>query len=779
MITGLKRFFLRRKTQRVLWMLFFLLSVLFIYMTYFVADQLNVMEGEVSLSTIEANRDIIFEDAKATEENRQNAAARVSDIYKLDQEVIPEQERGIEEWVNLWRVLLPIDREDRMEAARPLRQSYSLSVEQTEEFFSLDLIALNYLRNEAAILMESVWSKGVRLGEVEEARRAVLDKIAEGGYDGTEAYFLRTLFNSIDMNPNYIFDSESTLEAREEAARRERPVLVTIRKNQKIVDKGDVVTAEQIEILRALGYQRSAEPYFMTLGALCLAILMAYLSYKHICQYYKNLLQKESNMKLLILLFVMSLFVARLATAIKVGSDAGMAELVGYLIPAAMGSILTAILLDSMLAVYFSAAQAFFIGIMTGNQIAYAVTAFVGALVGVYIVSRYSQRTDWVKAGIFISVANCAAALCFAMINNSPWQIMLWSVCFSVISGFVSPVLAYGSLPFFESAFKITSMMRLMELANPNQPLLKELLVKAPGTYNHCIMVGNLAEAAADAVGADTILVRAGAYYHDVGKIKRPYFFVENQLSGENPHDKLAPALSAMILASHVKDGVEMARQNSLPKSVIDFISQHHGTSVMKYFYHKALEEQRNREDPEPVPEGDFRYGGPKPQSKETALVMLADNVEAAIRSMNLGGADQGKLETAVRKIVKDRLDDGQLDESDLTMKELTEIIQVFCRALGGMYHSRIEYPDNVIAEMEKGKSKREDSNAEPAETDPDPSEAVAGDAEDPPEDRAPVQASPRGGGQSADDGRQAHLPAEPAVSGDPEAYGRTLLPDE
>ncbi|MDR1204046.1 MAG: HDIG domain-containing protein [Peptococcaceae bacterium] len=706
-------------------------------MTYFVADQLNVMEGEVSPSTIEANRTIIFEDVNQTEENRQNAAARVPDIHMLDQDVIPEQEKDVEEWVNLWRVLLPIGREDRLDAARPLVQSYSLREEQAEEFFSLDLVALNHLRNEAASLMESVWSKGVRQEEVEDARRAILDEISKMDYDLTEAHFLETLFNCIELRPNYIFNEAGTIAAREEAARRENPVLITVRKNQKIVDKGEVVTAEQIEILRALGYQRSVEPYLMTLGALCLAALMAYLAYRHIRQYHKNLLQKEGNVKLLALLFVMSLFAARLATAINTGSDAGMAELSGYLIPAAMGSILVAILLDSMLAVYFSAALAFFIGIMTGNQIAYAVTAFVGSLVGVYIVSRYSQRTDWVKAGIYISLTNCAAVLCFSLINNSPWQIMLWSVCFAVISGFVSPVLAYGSLPFLESAFKITSMMRLMELANPNQPLLKELLVKAPGTYNHCIMVGNLAEAAADAVGADTVLVRAGAYYHDIGKIKRPYFFVENQLSGENPHDKLTPALSAMILASHVKDGADLARQNNLPESLIDFISQHHGTSVMKYFYHKALE---TREDQAPVAESDFRYGGPKPQSKETALVMLADNVEAAIRSMNLGGAGQDKLETAVRKIIKDRLDDGQLDESDLTMRELTVIAQVFCRALGGMYHSRVEYPDNVIAEMEKGKRKDEDSNTEPAEADPDSSGIEAVALEGTPEDGARIR---------------------------------------
>jgi putative nucleotidyltransferase with HDIG domain len=711
---AMKRFFWHRKTQRVLWALFFLLGVLIIYMTYFVVDRLEVTEGEVSPNTIEASRTIIFEDVRKTEENRQNAADRVNDIYVLDQEIIPNQEKAIEEWIHLWRVLLPIEEEERLTAARPLIQSYALTEEQARTFLALDASALDRARDEAVNLMEEIWGKGVGTAEVADARQTILDQILMRRDSLAAPEFLTTLFKIVGLEPNYLLDETATLKAREEAARKEIPVLVTVRKNQKIVGKGEVVTSEQIEILRALGYQRSVEPYIMTLGVVCLAVLTVYLTYKYMSVYHSELLKKESNLKLLCLLFIMSLFIARLAAAVALGDESSIAELVGYLIPAAMGSILVAILLDSMLAVYFSAVFALFIGIMTGNQITYAITAFIGSLAGVYSVGRFSQRTDWVKAGVFIALANFATVLCHSLINNSPWQIILWSVCFAVINGFVSPVLAYGILPFLESMFKITSTVRLMELANPNQPLMKELLIKAPGTYNHCIMVGNLAEAAADAVGADAILVRAGAYYHDIGKIKRPYFFAENQLSGDNPHDKLTPDLSAMILASHVKDGVELARQYNLPMVLIDFISQHHGTSVMKYFYHKALE---SADHPEDVREIDYRYSGPKPQSKETALVMLADNVEAAIRSMNLAGAGVDKLEAAVRRIIKDRLDDGQLDDADLTMKELGVMIQVFCRLLGGIYHSRVEYPDNVIAKLGKGKNEGEDPHTEPEET--------------------------------------------------------------
>jgi putative nucleotidyltransferase with HDIG domain len=265
------------------------------------------------------------------------------------------------------------------------------------------------------------------------------------------------------------------------------------------------------------------------------------------------------------------------------------------------------------------------------------------------------------------------------------------------LNALLSPILAYGSLPFLESSFKITTSISLMELANPSQPLLKDLLMKAPGTYNHSILVGNLAEAAADAIGADPILVRVGAYYHDIGKTRRPYFFIENQLGESNPHEKLTPALSALILSSHVKDGIEIGRKGKLPQVVMDFIAQHHGTGIMGYFYHKAVEEAG---DSEKVRESDFRYPGPMPQSKEAALVMLADSVEAAIRSMNVTG---DKLEAAVKKIIQDKLQDNQLEDSNLTLSDLKQIAQSFTQMLNGIYHSRIEYPENVIEAMKKG----------------------------------------------------------------------------
>ena len=245
--------------------------------------------------------------------------------------------------------------------------------------------------------------------------------------------------------------------------------------------------------------------------------------------------------------------------------------------------------------------------------------------------------------------------------------------------------------------FGIITPLKLLELSNPNQPLLKMLLMEAPGTYHHSVIVGNLAEHAAQKIGANSLLARVGAYYHDIGKIKRPYFFNENQMAMDNPHDKITPSLSTLIITSHVKDGVELAKQHKVPGVVIDMIKQHHGDSVISYFYHKA----KQGENSDKVNMDSFRYEGPKPQTKEAAIVMLADSVEAAVRSMQ--DHSSGKIKGMIRKILRDKLESGQLDNCDLTLRDLDIIADAFLDILGGIFHQRIEYPD-LEQEMKGGK---------------------------------------------------------------------------
>ena len=241
-------------------------------------------------------------------------------------------------------------------------------------------------------------------------------------------------------------------------------------------------------------------------------------------------------------------------------------------------------------------------------------------------------------------------------------------------------------MPFFEAGFNILSTIRLIELSNPNHPLLKKILTETPGTYHHSVMVANLAESACEAIGANGLLARVGCYYHDVGKTKRPHFFIENQINNENPHDRLPPEASRDIIIAHAVDGAAELKKHKMPKEIVDIAEQHHGTTLLKYFYFKAKEE-----NPETL-ESDFRYPGPKPQSKETVIIGLADSVEAAVRSMVNPTPDQ--IKTLVHNIVQDRLMDGQFNECDVTLKEIEIVKETFCETLNGIFHSRIEYPD-------------------------------------------------------------------------------------
>lgn len=700
--------------QRILvWGAITLVGVMIIFATYYLPESFSVEEGDISPATIEARQTVTYEDKAKTEANRKAAEDRVGDIYVFDTSRLDSQVSQIEQIFKVWDDMLLLPEEDRLSAAQVYISQLQLKEGTASAILSMDSITLQALKSEAVNIMSEQWLKGVREDEVETARKNILDEVYLRVNDEEQVAFTQAIFRFINLEPNYIFDEDSTSRAKQEAANKEQPVLATIYRNQKVIGKGEIVTAEHIEMLKALGYQESMEPYIMVAGTGLFTLGMFAALYMYLKQYRRNKFETTNELPLFALLFLVILVLARLVVAINISPEAGAAEQVACLIPASAGAILTAILLDKAMGLFYAVGISFYIGILSGGMLPYAVVSFCGCLMGIYSVSRFSQRTDWVKAGLMISCVNAWTIFAFGMINNSSWTAIFYGLGLGMINGFISPILAYGSLPLLESTFKVTTSISLMELANPRQPLLKELLLKAPGTYHHSILVGNLAEAAADAVGADPVLVRVGAYYHDIGKTKRPYFFTENQLGEANPHDKLTPALSALILSSHVKDGVELARKNKLPEKVIDFIAQHHGTGLMAFFYHKAVEEAGS---PDKVKESDFRYPGPLPQSKETAIVMLADSVEAAIRSMKVTGE---KMEAAVRKIINDKLTDGQLEDSHLSLSDLKVIGQSFIQVLNGIYHSRVEYPENVLAAMKKGKPKNEAIDTKPAEEAP------------------------------------------------------------
>jgi len=349
-------------------------------------------------------------------------------------------------------------------------------------------------------------------------------------------------------------------------------------------------------------------------------------------------------------------------------------------------------------------------GAVTG-QPQFAVCLLLGSLAGIVVLRRGERLPQYVQAGIAMAVVNVGVVTAFGLLQTTDLAGLVQLELAAIASAAGSAVAAAGTFAVAGSVFGITTSYQLMELANPSQPLLRRLLLEAPGTYHHSLMVGNLAERAAEAVGADPLLVRVAAYYHDIGKLADPTAFIENQpAGGPNPHDEMTPEESSRVLAAHVANGIDIAYQYKLPKPVISFIPQHHGTGRMSYFWEKARERAVEEAGVVPgsaaadavaeaVDERRFRHKGPKPQTREAAILMLADSVEASVRS--LSNHDEATIRTMVSRIISERLEDGQFDECDLTLRDLDHIREAFIAQLKGMYHRRIEYPQNKIVELE------------------------------------------------------------------------------
>ncbi|SMB90984.1 hypothetical protein SAMN00017405_1396 [Desulfonispora thiosulfatigenes DSM 11270] len=690
------------KFRRLLSITVFFFITMVILSIHFLPERVPLEEGQVSPKDIIAKRYLTFENEDATEQKRFEVTSHVKDEYVLKEEVL---NNTIGEMGTIFSEILAItadiNRTDNEKIASLKNLNLSLSNTEWNKIIALDPIKINALSNHTKSILNKVFAKGVKSEDIKFAKSRAVAEVDLLELEPVHRSLIKNILNSIEYKPNLVYDPVATEKLKREAANEVEPVQVVIKKGQRIVSEGDILNKHQIEVLTWLGYKKNASPLIILTGLALFTGLVILLVGLFLQRYRKDLYRDSNKLVLLMLLVIITLIIIKIFLSMTLSQIPERAAQVGHLVPIAAGSMLIAMLLDLNLAIFITSIFALIIGIMTG-EMSFALTAFVGGVVAVYSVSRLNQRSDLAKAGLWVAIVNVISVLSLALLYGQNWPVTLTGVSFGVVNGLVSSIMTIGLLPYLESLFGITTSVRLLELANPNHPLLKRLLLEATGTYHHSILVGNLAEAAAEEIGADSLIVRVGAYYHDIGKIKRPYFFVENQMGNENPHDKITASLSTLIITSHVKDGVELAKEHGLPKVITDIIAQHHGTSLIKFFYHKAKETEKD----DLVKEEDFRHIGPKPQNKEMALIMLADSIEAAVRSIK--EPTPGKIEGMIRNIIKDRLNDDQFDECDLTFKDLDKIANSFVRVLGGIYHSRIEYPDNALKAIEKKKKKGE-----------------------------------------------------------------------
>ncbi len=493
------------------------------------------------------------------------------------------------------------------------------------------------------------------------------------------------------VQPNLIINA-TKIKKIENRVRGEVPEVVH-HAGEVLIAKDQVVTENDLKMLQDLHLivtKSNRIQVFLSLS--CFILLLIGLVTLYIWQFHNELFKQERLLYLLLLLF---LIVVGLIKVLSLTEN----NTLPYLAPISFGSMLMTILINPQLALAMTVILSLLGGIIVDYSLALTIFYFVSGAVPVLVLLKFGRQRDLVRCGFILMFVNAVTVTLINLLFRTTFDYQ--AVMLSIANGFLSAVLAIGSLPFLEHLFRLTSAIRLLELSNPGHPLLRRLQIEAPGTYHHSIMVGNLAEAAAEGIGADALWVRVGSYYHDIGKIKRPYFFVENLFTQDNPHEKLNPTLSTLIITYHVKEGAEIAREHGLPEKLVEIIEQHHGTDLVRYFYRRASENAQVEK--ENLIEEDFRYEGPKPQTKEAALVMLADSVEAAVKS--LPKPTPAKVETLVQRIIRERLDDGQFDECNLTLKDLNNVKNSFIKVLGGMFHNRIEYPDNVLQEIERKKT--------------------------------------------------------------------------
>ncbi|MCX7832160.1 MAG: HDIG domain-containing protein [Actinobacteria bacterium] len=663
----------------VLFIIFLLLNSLFIGFYYLSPSEVFEV-GKPAPATVISPRNLNFIDTQATKERKENARKSVQTVYTLDPAVeaasqnklnrffeIIESTRGKED-VDLNKVFAEI---------KKLGFQY-LNQNELKFLLVLDTQSYNEFKSSVQSTVKTLFAIRIKPDEKDIALNKARDILNASGLSTKETEVGMKILSSVIL-PNYLPDVARTEEARKAAEEKVHEVVITRQKGEVIVREGELVTRESALVLKKLGYGRKGVDYFRFLAILSLTAAIQILMYLYLLFFEsgtKNFYLKAS------LVFTI-LFIYNALARSFIGTS------YQYLIPMAFVVVSSIFLLPVRISAGLLLSAILMTSLYPESSLPLILTLSLPSFVAIFLLESVEQQSHIIRSGALLGLITVATSSVLSFLFRNDFNTALKVVVENSLGSFLSVVLSLGLLPFFESVFHATSPLRLVELSSPSQPLLKELMMKAPGTYNHSVMTANLAEAAAHAVGANPLLTRVASYFHDIGKIKRPVFFVENQIGIKNPHDETNPSLSKIIISSHVRDGIEIARKHGLPDEIIDIIAEHHGTTLMYPIYKKALEEGNGD-----VEESAFRYQYRKPRTKEAAIVMLADSVEAASRTVTKKTPE--KLEKLINNIIKERLNDGQLDEAPITLSDLMKISRAFTNVLSGLYHERIEYPNYV-----------------------------------------------------------------------------------
>jgi putative nucleotidyltransferase with HDIG domain len=509
------------------------------------------------------------------------------------------------------------------------------------------------------------------------------------------------------IHPNITLNKSETEERKKKAAAEIKPTLYQIKAGEMLLREGERITEVQLLKLKTLQSQtRNEHVIASTIGAAMIIFCLLITTY--ILHMHPHEQKAEGHTKTILLLasvLIVSFFLVEIAASLfeSLVSNASFSVTtpsMTYGIPLASGAMIICVFMGFNLAIPFATVLAICTTVIFQNKFEFFLFFFINGTMAAYWIRDCRERKAFIKAGAKLSLLNVALVIALNVyFAELVWTNLLWGCAFAFIGGIGAGVVTAGMVPLVEIAFDYSTDIKLLELANIDRPILRQLMIEAPGSYHHSVIVGSMVEAAASEIGANPLLAKACGYYHDIGKIKKPLYFIENQTNGKNKHDKLEPSMSSLILISHIKDGVEIAKENKLGQAIIDVIKQHHGSRLITYFYDKA--KQRKGEDAVKI--DDYRYPGPKPQTREIALVMLADVIEATSRT--LSNPTPSRIQGLVQNMINKIFSDGQLDDCELTLKDLHKIAKCFNKILSGIYHHRIDYPEKHLSGNEKVKN--------------------------------------------------------------------------
>jgi len=743
--------------------------------------------GDVAKSNIKATQPLLIEDKEASEEKRRSAAESVLSVYDYDAQLAQKVSDKLlvgfqtvrKAYQNTGPSIIPpayqhapypykakelpqTDADINEKSKGELEQIWGIEVSDnafdvllksnfSEDFETLILELLNIVMSKEVILSKQLLAteknKGIVVRSIQTGQDLkVMDldsclsvSEARGAIRSTAINFIKQYkYPSLQVathlaqelvQPNLTFNRLETERRKRQAYNSQNPVFYKIEKGEMIVREGGRITPKILaELSKMKLSEQKRNAWLITVGMgllLGLFFLVSSLSSKFSIappDYgVKDSMFLGSVMLFTLLLMLPSMYLTQNLSA---GSIDIPVNSIFYSIPVCIGSMLVSIFLGVPMALIFSVAASFIAALMLDNDINFFAFFLLGSFVAAQYVQGCRDRACLIKAGLFVGLINIITVVAINMtMERLPSAVSLFDVSFALIGAVLSGIIVTGLLPLVESIFGYSTNIKLLELANLDSPVLRDLLLRAPGTYHHCMIVGSMVEAAAATIGANPLLSKVSAYYHDIGKIRKPEYFIENQQGGVNKHEKLAPSMSALILISHVKDGVEMAKKHGLGSGIVNIIKQHHGTNVISYFYQKALEAHDN--DQSVVKEEDYRYPGPRPQTKEAGLVLLADMVEAAARTLQ--DPTPARVQGTVQKIINKVFSDGQLDNCELTLRDLHQIAKSFNKILNGIFHQRIEYPDFAAKGGLVRKGKNGNSHRKPAATPKDQAKADQG----------------------------------------------------